>query len=129
MPNRSKDWLKQANHDLELARHAENGDFFDWACFAAQQSAEKAVKAVIAAKNGEVRGHAITHMTAALPEDLSVPKDLVAAARRLDRHYIPTRCPNGFDRGAPLDYFTAEDSSQAIADAEAIVTHCTRHIS
>ncbi len=123
MPNRSKDWLTQADRDLELARHAENGDFFEWACFAAQQAAEKAVKALIAAKNGDVRGHAITHMIAALPEGLSVPGDLVAAARRLDRHYLPTRYPYGFDRGAPLDYFAAEDSNRAIAIVDS--TTCT----
>jgi len=46
MPRRTEDWLRQAEKDL---RHAENslqsGDY-EWACFAAQQSAEKALKAL-----------------------------------------------------------------------------------
>lgn len=45
MPNRARDWLDQAGWDLELARHAASGAFHEWACFAAQQVAEKALKA------------------------------------------------------------------------------------
>lgn len=129
MPNRAKDWLAQAHRDLELARHAAGGGFHEWACFAAQQAAEKAVKALVAALNGEARGHAIVAMVGSLPERARFPEDLVDAARRLDRHYIPTRYPNGFDRGAPRDYFTATDSAEAIADADRILQFCARHVS
>jgi len=38
----------------------------------------------------------------------------------LDKHYIPTRCPNGFDLGAPHDYYTADEARQAIEDAQRI---------
>ncbi|MGH7342969.1 MAG: HEPN domain-containing protein, partial [Candidatus Rokuibacteriota bacterium] len=129
MPNRARDWLTQAQRDVELARHASQGGYHEWGCFAAQQAAEKAVKALVAALNGEARGHAIVAMAAALPAHAALPAGLLDAARRLDRHYIPTRYPNGFDRGAPKDYFTAADSGQAIADAEAILGFCARHVS
>lgn len=39
---RHADWLRQADADLRLARHARDGAAHDWACFAAQQAAEKA---------------------------------------------------------------------------------------
>lgn len=43
MTNRFADWLRQAEADLRHARNAlESGDH-EWACFAAQQGAEKAV--------------------------------------------------------------------------------------
>jgi hypothetical protein len=46
MPSRYKDWLRQAQRDISHAQNAlEDGDY-DWACFAAQQAAEKAVKAL-----------------------------------------------------------------------------------
>jgi HEPN domain-containing protein len=46
MPERAADWLRQAERDLEHAHHAlEDGDY-EWAAFAAQQAAEKAVKAL-----------------------------------------------------------------------------------
>lgn len=46
MAQRSGDWFAQAEHDLEHARAAAGEARFDWACFAAHQAAEKAVKAL-----------------------------------------------------------------------------------
>ena len=46
MPNRAQDWFLQAEHDLRHAHRAREVDDHDWACFAAQQAAEKAVKAL-----------------------------------------------------------------------------------
>jgi len=42
----------------------------------------------------------------------------------LDKHYIPTRYPNGFDSGAPGDYYTKADAQQAIENAKQIVEFC-----
>lgn len=129
MPNRATDWLTQGRRDLELARHAATGGFYEWACFAAQQGAEKGVKAVVAALGGEARGHAIVAIATSLTDKAGLSPELLDAARRLDRHYIPTRYPNGFDRGTPRDYFTAADATQAITDADAILGFCARHVS
>src|SRR2546425_10646876 len=104
MPNRANDWLGQGRRDLELARPAPAGGFHEWACFAAQQAGEKAGKALVPSLGGEARGHAIVAMAAALPAAARLSAELLDAARRLDRHYIPTRYPNGFDRGTPRDY-------------------------
>ena len=43
---REEDWLRQAKRDLEHARHALGNRDYEWSCFAAQQAAVKAVKAV-----------------------------------------------------------------------------------
>ena len=45
MAERSRDRIEQAERDLEQARWSAKGGFHEWACFASQQSAEKAVKA------------------------------------------------------------------------------------
>jgi HEPN domain-containing protein len=42
MSNRALDWLAQATHDLEHARHASEDGDYDWACFAARQAVEDA---------------------------------------------------------------------------------------
>jgi HEPN domain-containing protein len=47
MVERSTDWIDQAEGDLEHAKHDLKSGFCNWACFSAQQSAEKAVKAVL----------------------------------------------------------------------------------
>jgi len=43
------------------------------------------------------------------------------ACRRLGRYYIPTRYPDALGDDVPVECFTAEDASAAIADAQAIV--------
>jgi HEPN domain-containing protein len=129
MPNRAADWLTQARRDLELARHAAAGAFHEWACFASQQAAEKALKALVTARNGEPRGHSIVTLARALPAADAPAGELLDAARRLDRYYIPARYPNGFDRGAPRDYFSATDATAAIADADRLIAHCADRLS
>jgi HEPN domain-containing protein len=44
MTNRSQDWLRQALRDLEQAEDSRAAGRHEWACFAAHQAAEKAVK-------------------------------------------------------------------------------------
>lgn len=121
--NRWRDWWAQAQRDLAHARHAlEDGDH-EWAAFAAQQSAEKAVKAVIQAHAGEPWGHLTTALVEALPGP-PPGADVLDAARRLDKHYVPARYPNGFAAGYPGKLYTAGEAHQAIADAETIITCC-----
>jgi HEPN domain-containing protein len=51
MPARYTDWFRQAKRDLVHARHAAEDGEYEWACFAAQQSAEKGVKAAFMRRN------------------------------------------------------------------------------
>ncbi len=46
MPNRDRDWFNQAVRDLEQAQDSRRAGRHEWACFAAQQAGEKAVKAL-----------------------------------------------------------------------------------
>lgn len=56
--NRWSDWWEQAARDLAHARHALDDADYEWAAFAAQQSAEKALKALVMALGGEPWGQA-----------------------------------------------------------------------
>lgn len=47
-PYRYKGWIRQARFDLEAAEISFKNEYFEWACFQSEQSAEKAFKAVIA---------------------------------------------------------------------------------
>jgi len=42
-----QDWLKEAEADLKHAKDSLKLESYHWACFAAQQSAEKALKAFV----------------------------------------------------------------------------------
>lgn len=120
MANRAPDWFAQSSHDLNHAQNALNDGDYDWACFAAHQAAEKAVKALFLDLGGEAWGHAIMRLLTDLGARIDVPEELIKAAQRLDKHYIPTRYPNGFDTGAPRDYYTEEEAQRAIEDARDI---------
>lgn len=124
MPDRSKDWLAQAKRDLNHAVHACEDEDFEWSCFSAQQGAEKAVKAVFLYLHGESWGHSVFALLKALSDKIEVSERLIEAAKNLDKHYIPTRYPNGFDSGMPGDYYTKKDAQEAIKNAREIIEFC-----
>lgn len=66
MPERSKDWINQANQDLHTAQGLLDQGSFEWSCFVAQQAAEKAVKAVIQKLNAVAWGHSVHELLSIL---------------------------------------------------------------
>ena len=121
MPNRSRDWFKQAERDLEHAQESAGSAKHEWACFAAHQAAEKAVKALHLARGQEAWGHVAARLLAELPTDIRVLDALIDAAHVLDSYYIPARYPNGHPEGAPYEHYTASQSQQAIEYAGQII--------
>ncbi len=128
MPTRQGDWLKQAKRDLEHARHALEGGHYEWACFAAQQAAEKAVKALYQSLGAEARGHSVYGLLERLPPPCRPEPELKAAAKELDKHYIPARYPNSYAEGAPFEYYTLVEAERAIEHAKRIVRFCEDHL-
>ncbi len=128
MPHRHEDWFRQAQRDLEQARLSMQAGHHEWACFAAQQAAEKAVKALHLALGQDVWGHVIAKLLQALPESISVPPELIEKARVLDGYYIPPRYPNGHAEGAPFEHYGPLQSHQAVTFAEEIVAFVQAHL-
>ncbi len=129
MANRFQDWYRQAEADLQHARVSLHAGDYEWCCFAAHQAVEKALKAVFLKQGMDAWGHTLTVLISNLPETVSPPGEaLVNYARILDKFYIPTRYPNGFDFGAPTDYYTKEEAQNAISQAEAILEYCRHSI-
>jgi HEPN domain-containing protein len=130
MTNRAPDWLRQAEADIEHARSAmENGDF-EWSCFASQQGAEKALKALFYHLHGDPWGHSLLSLMQGLPDSVRplVTGELLDSAKALDKHYIPTRYPNGFAQGAPVDYYTKKDAEDSLSHAKSILAFCQSEI-
>jgi len=90
----------QAQRDLDDSRYSATGGRFNLACFLAQQSAEKALKALPYSAGAEaVWGHSVAELCR---DVIAVHPDLEPLARiegPLDKCCIPTRYPNGL-RGA-----------------------------
>ena len=121
MPNRSRDWLLQAERDLEQARDSSGASRHEWACFAAQQAAEKAVKALHLSAGQEAWGHVIARLLQELPTQVGAPEDLIDKARVLDALYIPARYPNSHPEGAPFEHYGQLQSGEAIRYAGEII--------
>jgi HEPN domain-containing protein len=121
---RSRDWMDQAQGDLLHARSDMAGGFHDWACFSAQQAAEKAVKAVFQRLGAEAWGHSVADLPAELGERAGVPEALRDAGLELDKAYIPTRYPNAHPSGAPRSRYTRTEAARLIGHAEAVIVFC-----
>ncbi len=91
----------------------------EWACFAAQQAAEKAVKALHLRLGQEAWGHLIARLLRELP--LEVPQELVEKARYLDGLYIPTRYPDAFPEGPSAEHYGPLQSEEALRYAGEIL--------
>lgn len=124
MPSRARDWLRQAEHDLAVARTTCDAGQFDWSCFAAQQAAEKALKALYQHHHAEGWGHMLARLVEALMTDEPEVRRYLDAAKVLDKYYIPTRYPNSLDAGAPADAYTAAEAEQAMRHATDLITFC-----
>ena len=119
MPDRSKDWFLQAERDLEHARSAQREGRHEWSCFASQQSAEKAVKALHLLLGQEAWGHVISRLLKELP--IEVNEDLIEKAKVLDNYYIPTRYANGHPEGPPFEHYGPLQSKESIRYAGEII--------
>ena len=121
MPNRAPDWLRQADRDFEQAEDSRHAGRHEWACFAAQQAAEKAIKALHLHAGQKARGCVISQLLEELPEAIDVPEQLVDKGRVLDNFYIPSRYPNGHSAGAPFEHYGPLQSEVAIRHACEII--------
>jgi len=118
---RANDWFNQALRDIEQAEDSRKAGRHEWACFAAQQATEKAVKALHLYMHQEAWGHVIAKLLKELPESVNIPEDLIDKARVLDNFYIPTRYPNSHPEGAPFDHYGPLQSEEAIRYAREII--------
>lgn len=119
--NRWRDWWKQAQADLRHAQESAQLEDYAWACFAAQQAAEKALKALYLKRNQIAWGHSVRLLLEQLGE--TIPEDLLEAARILDKYYIGPRYPNAHPAGAPSELYTRREALEAIRLAEEILNY------
>ena len=122
---RSKDWMDEAKGDLEHARNDMQGGFYNWACFSAQQAAEKATKAVFQRMGAETWGHSVADLLRELSKKHDIPEELSDQALELDKAYIPTRYPNAHPSGSPRSRYIKEEARRLIEYAERIVKYCS----
>lgn len=122
-------WLRQAENDLAFGELALREGFHAQACFVAQQTSEKALKA-LAYHQGErlVLGHSIVELTSRLAPSAPDLAKLREQAGLLDQYYVATRYPNGLPGGVPFEAFGERQAREAIEAARAFVEVARRGV-
>jgi HEPN domain-containing protein len=115
-------WRDESDRALAAARLQADAGLSNWACFAAEQSAQLAVKALLHGAGRGPWGHDLVRLVeAAAAAGIDVPADAADAARRLSRHYIPARYPDAHPAGSPAAHYGRSDADEAVRDAERVL--------
>jgi HEPN domain-containing protein len=118
----AKRWFLQALRDLDDAKFNLSGERFNVACFLAQQSAEKALKAYLYLKGAdEVWGHSVGELCQDAKNFDKDFEEVEKASKSLDKYYIPTRYPDALPGIIPSEAFDKDDAEKAISLAEKII--------
>lgn len=129
MPVRDEvlDWLAEARADLRHAEASTRIGDYNWACFAAQQAAEKALRALVLHVLGEYpRGHDLVRLYRRVREVVGLGLSESSLAR-LSAYYTQARYPNaGIER--PSEEITREQADEAVAVARGVVDEVSKVI-
>ncbi|MFZ0929780.1 MAG: HEPN domain-containing protein [Syntrophobacteraceae bacterium] len=119
MTGESERWLQIAAEDLKMAELAIRECIYNQVCFHSQQSAEKAVKALLLLQGQVVpRTHLLGDLLRLLEPD---PFSASLGIQLLDRFYLPTRYPDALPGSLPEGLPNHEDAFEALAVARQVL--------
>ena len=121
-------WLQTAEEDVQAAQVLLESGMYAQACFYAQQSGEKAIKALWYLVDADPWGHSVQRLITEFPQRAAIP-ELEAWIERgalLDKFYIPTRYPNGLPDLTPGQVYRLDDATRGLEAARVLVTACRR---
>ena len=110
-------WWRQAIEDLVSAKANIAPGRYYISALMAQQAVEKALKAPIIAKSGElVKSHDLVHLAA----KVCLPQGLVDLCDGLSKVYLTARYPDAYG-DIPSESFTHDDAVSDIKAAEEVI--------
>ena len=119
-------WLDFASYDLKTAKWEFEGKIYTSSCYAAQQTAEKALKALIWAKGKVIpKVHSLDRLVSELKKLNIAIFEIEEEAKQLDKYYISARYPGQY--GGPEGLYDESDGLSAITPAEKILKFVKRH--
>ena len=115
-PNDPREWMNRARSNLVRARSVIPGAYLEDLCFDAQQAAEKAIKAVMMARNIDFPYvHDLDQLLTLMEKTGQRVPEEIHRATRLTRYATAARYP-GMER--PV---SEQEHAEAVAVAEAVV--------
>jgi len=129
MPIRDEvlNWFEEAKADLKHSKSSIDIGDYNWACFAAHQAAEKALKALILHTLGEYpRGHDLVKLYDMVKNVVHIELDMTSLVI-LSAYYTQARYPNaGLER--PSREITREQAEKAFETARRIISEVSKAI-
>ncbi len=129
MPVREEvlNWFEEAKADLKHSVSSVKIGDYNWACFAAHQAAEKALKSLILHVLGEYpRGHDLIKLYSMVKDSVVLNVSLANLAK-LSAYYTQARYPNaGVER--PSKEITKEQAEEALEIAGKIINEVSKAI-
>ena len=110
-------WLQYANSDLELARVSKPQNvLFETLCFHAQQAAEKAIKALLIAKEITFpKTHSIRMLLDLLPPEVKQPPEVQESAILTD-YAVISRYPGDLEAIEEEEYQRAVNLAKSVVE-------------
>lgn len=120
MAERIAAWFRQSGHDLRHAEAALAAGTFDWACLAAAQAADKAIRGVLPGHDAKVLGQQnllVLIDRLAAEAGLDLQDDLKDDARTLMQGLAVLAGQCTYDGIAPFELITRTQAQSAVAAA------------
>ena len=115
-PDDPREWMNRARSNLVMAKNRIPGAYLEDLCFDAQQAAEKAIKAVMIAREIEFPYvHDLGSLLTLLEKTGEIVPEAIRTAVSLTTYATATRYPNA---GTPV---TEQEYREAVAIAETVV--------
>lgn len=115
-------WLRQSEYDLKVAEWNQQGGFFAPACFWAQQSAAKSLRAFLFLNSEDARE--TRSVVDLLDRAITYEEEFrrfVGLSTSLDLYYKTSRFPDALPGGIPAEVISERDSRDAIKQASDII--------
>lgn len=123
-------WLRQAEYDLKEAEKCLADKSFSYACFFAEQAAQKFLKGFLIAKGERfVNIHAIGELLKAAANFDGILMELLQLGQKLDRYYLSSRYPDALpDPAIPAESYGPDEAREALEISRKIFSAVTRSL-
>jgi len=123
----AKSWLEFARYDWKTAEWEFKGKIYTSSCYACQQTAEKALKALLLAKGETVpKVHSLDRLISELKKIKVDVSEIEEEARSLDKYYISCRYPGQY--GGPEGLYNIDDAKNSLIFATKILKFVRQQI-
>lgn len=128
-PDEAGRWLETAEDDLKWARSLAEQGAYNIACFLSQQSAEKALKALLFHLGEElVWGHSVRDLCERAAALLPAAGAACQEWGALDQFYVPTRYPDALPGSTPAKVYGKDAAKSAVLLTADIIDFVSEHV-